>query len=40
MRENFEDGKLALGEGFKSKELNDMALEMFGKNLNQATEMN
>jgi len=33
MRENFETGKLALGEGFKSKELNDMALEMFGKNL-------
>ena len=33
MRENFEKGKLALGEGFKSKELNDMALEMFGKNL-------
>ena len=33
MRENFDDGKLALGEGFKSKELNDMALEMFGKNL-------
>ena len=33
MRENFEEGKLALGEGFKSKELNDMALEMFGKNL-------
>jgi hypothetical protein len=24
---------MALGEGFKSKELNDMALEMFGKNL-------
>jgi hypothetical protein len=33
MRENFDEGKMALGEGFKSKELNDMALEMFGKNL-------
>jgi hypothetical protein len=33
MRENFDEGKMALGEGFKSKELNDMALDMFGKNL-------
>jgi hypothetical protein len=33
LRENFDEGKMALGEGFKSKELNDMALDMFGKNL-------
>ena len=34
-RINMENGGdlLALGEGFKSKELNDMALNMFGKNL-------
>ena len=33
LRENFDEGKMALGEGFKSKELNDMAIDMFGKNL-------
>ena len=32
-REGYDEGKLVLGEGFKSKELNDMALEMFGKSL-------
>ena len=32
-REGYDEGKLVLGEGFKSKELNDMALNMFGKKL-------
>ena len=32
-REGYDEGKLVLGEGLKSKELNDMALEMFGKSL-------
>ena len=32
-RIGYQDGKLALGEGFNSEELNRMALDMFGKEL-------